>query len=83
MFAQSKNTKQNENEPFTPVSVYGVGKVTAFYICKLYRDIFNLKNIWCFFYNHESELRPEEYVTRKITKELLEFLWKTKNSKVR
>tara|TARA_B100002052_G_C15862413_1_gene590742 strand:+ start:764 stop:1750 length:987 start_codon:yes stop_codon:yes gene_type:complete len=68
MFAQSKNTKQNENEPFTPVSVYGVGKVTAFYICKLYRDIFNLKIYGAFFYNHESELRPEEYVTRKITK---------------
>ncbi len=68
MFAQSKNTKQNENEPFTPVSVYGVGKVSAFYICKLYRDIFNLKIYGAFFYNHESEIRPEEYVTRKITK---------------
>ena len=30
MFARSKKAKQNENEPLTPVSVYALGKVTAF-----------------------------------------------------
>ena len=68
MFAQSKNKKQNETEPLTPVSVYGLGKVTAFHACKLYRDIFGLKIYGAIFYNHESEIRPEEYVTRKITR---------------
>ena len=68
MFANSKNKKQKENEPLTPLSVYALGKVAAFYACKLYRDVFGLKIYGAIFYNHESEIRPEEYVTRKITK---------------
>ena len=68
MFGNSKNRKQNENEPFTPVSIYALGKTTAYYACKLYRDIFKLKVYGAIFYNHESEIRPEDYVTRKITK---------------
>ena len=68
MFAGSKNIKQNENEPLTPRSIYALGKVTAYHACKLYRDVFNLRICGAIFYNHESEIRPEEYVTRKITK---------------
>ena len=34
----------------------------------MYRDVFGLKIYGAIFYNHESEIRPEEYVTRKITK---------------
>ena len=68
MFGNSKSKKQNENEPLTPLSIYALGKVTAFHACKLYRDVFNLKVYGAIFYNHESEIRPEEYVTRKITK---------------
>ena len=40
MFGNSKNRKQNENEPFTPLSIYALGKTTAYYACKLYRDVF-------------------------------------------
>ena len=68
MYAGSKKSSQNENEPLTPVSVYALGKVTAYHACKLYRDTFGLKIYGAIFYNHESEIRPEEYVTRKITK---------------
>ena len=68
MFGNSKNKKQNENEPLTPLSIYALGKVTAYHACILYRDVFNLKVYGAIFYNHESEIRPEEYVTRKITK---------------
>jgi len=68
MFAGSKKNKQNENEPLTPVSVYALGKITAFHACKMYRDVFGLRIYGAIFYNHESEVRPEEYVTRKITK---------------
>jgi len=68
MFGGSKNKKQNENEPLTPLSIYALGKVTAFHACKLYRNVFGLKTYGAIFYNHESEIRPEEYVTRKITK---------------
>jgi len=68
MFGDSKNKKQNEKERLSPLSIYALGKVTAYHACKLYRDVFGLKIYGAIFYNHESEIRPEEYVTRKITK---------------
>ena len=68
MFANSKNKKQDEKEPLTPLSIYGLGKITAYHACRLYRDVFGLKVCGAIFYNHESEIRPEEYVTRKITR---------------
>jgi len=68
MFGNSQNKKQNEKENFTPLSIYALGKVTSYYACKMYRDIYGLKVYGAIFYNHESEIRPEEYVTRKITK---------------
>ena len=68
MFGNSKNKKQNENEPLSPLSIYALGKVTAYHACTLYKDVFGLKIYGAIFYNHESEIRPEEYVSRKITK---------------
>ena len=68
MFGGSKKSKQNEKEKFTPQSIYALGKTTAYYICELYKKVFNLKIYGAIFYNHESEYRPDEYVTRKITK---------------
>ena len=68
MFGNSLKKKQNESEKFSPLSIYALGKVTAYYACQMYRDIYGLKLYGAIFYNHESEIRPEEYVTRKITK---------------
>jgi len=68
IFGNSKKMKQNENEIFSPLSIYALGKVTAYYACQMYRDVYNLKIYNAIFYNHESEIRPDEYVTRKITK---------------
>ena len=68
IFGGSINKKQNENEQFSPLSIYALGKVTAFHACEMYKKIYNLKIYNAIYYNHESEFRPEEYVTRKITK---------------
>ena len=68
MFGISKKNKQNENEIFKPQSIYALGKTAAYYACQMYRDVFNLKIYGAIFYNHESERRPAEYVSRKITK---------------
>ena len=68
MFGKSLNNKQDELERFSPLSIYALGKTTAYYACQMYRDVYNLKVYGAIFYNHESEYRPEEYVTRKITK---------------
>jgi GDPmannose 4,6-dehydratase len=68
MFGNSLKKKQNESENFSPLSIYALGKVTAYYACQMYREVYGLKVYGAIFYNHESEIRPEEYVTRKITK---------------
>ena len=75
IFGDSKNKSQNEKEKFSPQSIYAIGKVTAFHACELYKKIFNLKIYVAIFYNHESEIRPEEYVTRKITKSVAKIFY--------
>jgi len=68
IFGNSSKKKQNEQDKFSPLSIYALGKVTAYYACQMYRQVYGLKIYGAIFYNHESEIRPEEYVTRKITK---------------
>ena len=68
MFGKSIKKKQNELDNFSPLSIYALGKVAAYHACQMYRDVYGLKVYGAIFYNHESEIRPEEYVTRKITK---------------
>ena len=68
IFGDSTKKRQNELEKFSPLSIYALGKVTAYYACQMYRKVYGLKIYGAIFYNHESEIRPEEYVTRKITK---------------
>jgi len=68
IFGNSFKRKQNEKDTLSPLSIYALGKVTAYYACQMYQKIYGLKVYGAIFYNHESEIRPEEYVTRKITK---------------
>ena len=75
MFGDSKKKKQNEEEIFSPLSIYALGKVTAFYACEMYKKLYNLKIYSAIFYNHESEVRPEEYVTRKITQSVARIFY--------
>ncbi len=80
IFGNSKNKRQDENEKFTPLSIYALGKVSAYYACEMYKNLYNMKICGAIFYNHESEVRPEEYVTRKITKAVARiFYGKQKN----
>jgi len=75
IFGNSKNKRQNESEKFTPLSIYALGKVSAYYACEMYKKVHNLKVYSAIFYNHESEVRPEEYVTRKITKSVARIFY--------
>jgi len=75
VFGNSKKRKQNENDAFSPLSIYALGKVTALYASKMYKEIYGLKVYGAIFYNHESEFRPEEYVTRKITKSVARIFY--------
>lgn len=63
-------TPQNETHPFRPRSPYGAAKCAAMHLVKVYRESYELYAIQGMLFNHESERRGEEFVTRKITKGL-------------
>lgn len=67
IFGLTKQKTQDENSLINPQSIYALGKTSAFYTCRLYRDVFGLKIYSAIFFNHESPRRPIEYVSRKIT----------------
>lgn len=59
---------QDLKHPSRPRSPYGASKVAARQIVKVWRDSYNLFAVQGYLFNHESERRGEEFVTRKITK---------------
>lgn len=67
MFGKALATPQNETTPFNPQSPYGLSKVFAFYITKIYRDGYGIFAANGILFNHESPRRGFNFVTRKIT----------------
>jgi GDPmannose 4,6-dehydratase len=59
---------QDLKHEIRPRSPYGAAKASARHLTKVYRESYDLYAIHCILYNHESERRGEEFVTRKITK---------------
>ena len=74
-------TPQGIDHPIRPRSPYGAAKASARHITKVYRDSYDLYAIHSILYNHESERRGEEFVTRKITKNVARINYAIKNSK--
>jgi len=68
MFGRVRETPQNENTPFYPRSPYGCAKVYAHYITQNYRESYDMFACSGILFNHESERRGENFVTRKITR---------------
>lgn len=67
MFGKVLATPQNEKTPFNPQSPYGLSKVFAFYITKIYREGYGMFASNGILFNHESPRRGLNFVTRKIT----------------
>lgn len=67
MFGLVQETPQKETTPFYPRSPYGVAKLYGHWITKNYRESYNLFACSGILFNHESERRGKEFVTRKIT----------------
>ena len=67
MFGKMVENPANENTPFYPRSPYGVAKVFGHYITKNYRESYDLFACNGILFNHESERRGIEFVTRKIS----------------
>ena len=66
-FGDVMYSPQDLNHPPRPRSPYGASKVAARQIVKVWRDSYNLFAIQGYLFNHESERRGEEFVTRKIS----------------
>lgn len=67
MFGLVQEIPQKETTPFYPRSPYGVAKVYGHWITKNYRESYGLYACSGILFNHESERRGKEFVTRKIT----------------
>lgn len=67
MFGKVQEMPQTENTPFYPRSPYGVAKLYGYWITKNYRESFGMFACSGILFNHESERRGKEFVTRKIT----------------
>ena len=70
MFGGVQKKSQDEKTPFNPQSPYAAGKLYAHWITKIYRDAYKIFASNGILFNHESPLRGETFVTKKIVKAL-------------
>tara|TARA_B100000686_G_scaffold353824_1_gene461011 strand:+ start:77 stop:1114 length:1038 start_codon:yes stop_codon:yes gene_type:complete len=73
MYGEVLGDPQDEFTPFNPASPYAVSKCAAHHLVKNYREAYGINCSSGILFNHESELRGREFVTRKITYQLAEF----------
>jgi GDPmannose 4,6-dehydratase len=71
---------QDEKHPLRPRSPYGASKAASRQLIKVYRDSYNLYAIQGWLFNHEGTRRGEEFVTRKITKNVSRIYHALKNN---
>jgi GDPmannose 4,6-dehydratase len=67
LYGKAREIPQNEQTPFHPRSPYAVAKLYAYWIVRNYRESYGLHASNGILFNHESERRGENFVTRKIT----------------
>ena len=70
LYGDVRETPQNEKTPFYPRSPYGVAKLYAYWITVNYREAYGVYACNGILFNHESPVRGETFVTKKITKAL-------------
>lgn len=68
LFGKVQEVPQNEKTPFYPRSPYGAAKLYAYWITVNYREAYNMFAVNGILFNHESPVRGETFVTRKITR---------------
>ncbi len=70
LFGKAQESPQKENTPFYPRSPYAVAKLYSYWIVVNYREAYGIYACNGILFNHESPLRGETFVTRKITRAL-------------
>lgn len=79
-FGNVEYSPQDENHPLRPRSPYGASKAASRQLVKVYRDSYNIYAIQGWLFNHEGTRRGEEFVTRKITKNVARIYYEIKNN---
>jgi GDPmannose 4,6-dehydratase len=79
-FGNVTYTPQDEKHPLRPRSPYGASKAASRQLIKVYRESYNLYAIQGWLFNHEGVRRGEEFVTRKITKNVARIYSAIKNN---
>jgi GDPmannose 4,6-dehydratase len=74
LFGKVQETPQSETTPFYPRSPYAVAKMYAYWIVVNYREAYNIYACNGILFNHESPLRGETFVTRKITRAMARIM---------
>jgi GDPmannose 4,6-dehydratase len=74
LYGAVRETPQTESTPFHPRSPYGVAKLYAYWIAVNYREAYGMYACNGILFNHESPIRGETFVTRKITRGLARIL---------
>jgi GDPmannose 4,6-dehydratase len=67
-FGDTQGLPADEHTPFNPVSPYAVAKASAHWLVRNYREAHNMFAVNGILFNHESELRPERFVTQKVVR---------------
>jgi GDPmannose 4,6-dehydratase len=75
MYGKVREIPQNENTPFYPRSPYAVAKLYAYWITVNYREAYEMYAVNGILFNHESPVRGETFVTRKITRGIARILY--------
>jgi GDPmannose 4,6-dehydratase len=79
-FGNVSYTPQDEQHPLRPRSPYGASKAASRQLIKVYRESYNLYAIQGWLFNHEGVRRGEEFVTRKISKNVARINFAIKNN---
>ena len=75
LYGKVQSVPQNESTPFYPRSPYGVAKLYAYWITVNYREAYGMFACNGILFNHESPIRGETFVTRKITREIAKIIY--------
>ncbi|MDA8692361.1 GDP-mannose 4,6-dehydratase, partial [Candidatus Pseudothioglobus singularis] len=68
MFGDTSDSSQSELTPMRPNTPYGIAKVALYNFMKMYREVYGIFACMGILYNHESPIRNEKFLPRKITK---------------
>jgi GDPmannose 4,6-dehydratase len=80
LYGNSVEAPQNENTPFAPRSPYAAAKLYAYWVTRNYREAYGLHASNGILFNHESPMRGETFVTRKITRAVARIVLGTEDT---